>query len=1002
MAEMNAQGYAPEEAAQRMSVAEGFSVELVAAEPLVRQPVAIDFDNQGRLWALQYLQYPNPAGLKRVKVDRYSRTTYDRVPKPPPYGPKGADRLTILEDTDGDGRVDKAKDFVSGLNLATGFAFGRGGVFVLQTPYLLFYPDRDRDDIPDSNPEVLLTGFGMQDSSSLANSLVWGPDGWLYGAHGTNITASIRGIKFEQGLWRYHPERNDFELFCEGGSNMWGLDFDRDGNLLAGTNYGGYLMFHAVQGAYFQKSFAKHGELHNPFAFGYFGHVPHKNFQGGHVTVGGFLYQADAFPSRFRDKYISVDTLGHAARWHHVTPNASTLQSENGGLLLQANDTWFAPSDCTLGPDGAVYIADWHDQRTAHPDPDATWDRRNGRVFRLKWNAAKPVEHFDPDALSTDQLIHTLKSSNEWHVRRARQVLAVRREPSVAANLKETVLTSKDESHVLQALWTLATIGQFDDPIGNELLDHSAANIRSWAIRLLGDTKQVSKQTWQKMILLAESESSPVVVSQLAASAKRLPAEQCIPIARAIAARSEFQSDPYIPLLTWWAIEHHAISGVDEVLQAFANPPAWKSPMLSEMILGRLMRRYAGDGSSAGLRACAVLLAAAPDDSKRRQMITNLDAGLKLLGRKKTPRLPLPENRLAIKQVDRPHVVDPLNEIPSELANALDNLWSEQTTDALTIRVSARLGNRSALHRAVALAADKIPTEQRLQMMAILQELGDTETCFEAGMQFVGNAEPDVIRIAALKMLARVSDERITKHLLLVYQDMSESLRMHACDVLLGRAESALAFLQAIDRGKFPAEEVTVDQLRRVALHQDEKIDALVQKHWGNFQAGTHEEKLAEIRRIRNDLRAGSGNTSQGKLAFKKHCATCHKLFDDGNEIGPDLTTANRTDRDFLLVSIVDPNAQIRKEYLNYTVVTRDGRILTGLLAEQTRASVTVLDAKNQRTTIANDEVESMMVSSVSLMPEKTLNELTPQQTRDLFAYLQSRKEQDASEPNTR
>ena len=184
-----AQGYAPEEAVKRMTVADGFEVDLVAAEPLVRQPVAIDFDDRGRLWVLQYLQYPNPAGLKRVKVDRYSRTTYDRVPKPPPYGPNGADRLTILTDTDGDGRVDTSKDFVSDLNIATGFAFGYSGVFVLQTPYLLFYPDRNRDDIPDGDPEVLLKGFGMDDTSSLANSLVWGPDGWLYGTQGTNITA---------------------------------------------------------------------------------------------------------------------------------------------------------------------------------------------------------------------------------------------------------------------------------------------------------------------------------------------------------------------------------------------------------------------------------------------------------------------------------------------------------------------------------------------------------------------------------------------------------------------------------------------------------------------------------------------------------------------------------------------------------------------------------------------------------------------------------------------
>src|ERR1043165_9080523 len=136
---LQAQGYAPKIAPTKMSVADGFEVSLVASEPLLRQPVCIEFDDRGRLWVVQYLQYPNPAGLKRVKVDRYSRTVYDRIPEPPPKGPRGADLWTILEDTDGDGVADRAHDFVNGLNLATSIAFGYGGVFVMQAPYLLFY-----------------------------------------------------------------------------------------------------------------------------------------------------------------------------------------------------------------------------------------------------------------------------------------------------------------------------------------------------------------------------------------------------------------------------------------------------------------------------------------------------------------------------------------------------------------------------------------------------------------------------------------------------------------------------------------------------------------------------------------------------------------------------------------------------------------------------------------------------------------------------------------------
>ena len=320
---VQAQGFAPAKAAGRMSVADGLEVRLVAAEPLIRQPVAIEFDDRGRLWVIQYMQYPNPAELKRVAVDRYSRTVYDRIPDPPPRGPKGADRITILEDTDGDGRADRSRDFVTGLNLASSLAFGYGGVFVIQVPYLLFYPDRDHDDRPDGDPEVLLSGFGMEDAHSVANSLTWGPDGWLYGLQGSTVTARVRGIEFQQGVWRYHPTSKRFELFCEGGGNMWGLDFDRHGQLFASTNVGGFVMLHGVQGGYYWKSFGKHGPLHNPYTFGYFDHVRHNGVSGGHVSVGGLFYEADALPPVWRGpvhrrrpaRPCGARARGHAARF---------------------------------------------------------------------------------------------------------------------------------------------------------------------------------------------------------------------------------------------------------------------------------------------------------------------------------------------------------------------------------------------------------------------------------------------------------------------------------------------------------------------------------------------------------------------------------------------------------------------------------------------------------------------------------------------------------------
>ena len=255
------------------------------------------------MWVIQYLQYPTPAGLKPVKVDRYLRTKYDRVPEPPPRGPRGADRITILEDTDGDGHADVRRTSSTGLNLASALAIGNGGVYVGQSPYLLFYPDRDGDDVPDGDPEVLLSGFGMEDAHAVVNSLQWGPDGWLYGAQGSTVTADIRGIGFQQGIWRYHPRTKRFELFSEGGGNTWGLDFDRHGNAIAGTNYGDVVCLHQCGGLLRQRLRQARPAAQSVHLRLLRARASH-GYSGGHVTCGGIVYQGGAYPETFRGAYI--------------------------------------------------------------------------------------------------------------------------------------------------------------------------------------------------------------------------------------------------------------------------------------------------------------------------------------------------------------------------------------------------------------------------------------------------------------------------------------------------------------------------------------------------------------------------------------------------------------------------------------------------------------------------------------------------------------------------
>jgi putative membrane-bound dehydrogenase-like protein len=950
----SAQGFAPDEAVRRMKLPPGFEAKLVASEPDIAQPVCIEFDDRGWLWVIQYLQYPNPAGLNRVKVDRYSRTVYDKIPEPPPHGPKGSDRITIMDQFDENGRAHRFKDFVNGLNLTSGLAFGHGGVFVLQIPYLLFYPDRNHDDIPDSDPEVLLSGFGMEDAHSVANSLTWGPDGWLYGCQGSTVTAHIRGIEFQQGVWRYHPITHKFELFCEGGGNSWGLDFDEDGNLIYSTNLGPYRMLHGVQGGYYWKSFGKHGALHNPYTYGYFDHVPYSNFTGGHVTDGGIIYQGDQFPVEFRGKYIANDLLGHAVQWHNLQRNGSTFNASYGGELLTPNDTWFAPSDLTMGPDGSLYVADWYDKRTAHPDPDADWDRSNGRVYRIQFTGTNAnIQHRNLVGMSSKELVGLLGDSNDWYVRKARRMLADRRDKSIIPALRKAVLQSTNDHLALESLWALYVSGGFDDEFSASLVNHRSPQIRSWAVRLAGDDAKAVPG----ILSLATRETDVMVRSQMASTAKRLPREG-LAIVGVLAKHDNDVKDPYIPLLLWWAVEAHCVGHVAQCIDLFASVDSWNHPMISETITPRLMRRFAAEGTTATLNGCAAILKNAPKKNHD-AMLAALNEGLQEC-----------TNKLAA------------------VATLVGQL-SNDSSNVTAIQIAARLGQSSARKQAVEIATnDQAPKANRIAMLKLLADLAPAN-CESAILPLVKVTQPESVQIGALEVLQHFDKPEITTTILTNYSKMTEPVRSRARDLLLTRKASALALLQEVDTGKMEAKEIPLDQLRRVSLHNDQILNELVRKHWGNVTGGTPEEKLAVVRRFNNDLRAFSGDPARGHDLFIKTCSVCHQLFGEGTPVGPDLTHANRQDRDFLLVSIVDPSAVIRKEYLNYNVELKDGSVLSGLIVEQTPNNIVLAVAKNERTTINRSQIMSLRESSVSLMPEGLLQPLKPQELRDLFSYLQ-------------
>jgi putative membrane-bound dehydrogenase-like protein len=958
-------GFTPEEAARRMVVPEGFHVEVFAAEPQVRQPVTATFDERGRLWVIEYLQYPNPAGLKPVSVDQYLRTEYDRFPDPPPRGPRGADRIKILEDSDGDGRADKVTVFVEGLNLASALAVGHGGVFVGQAPYLLYYPDRDRDDRPDSDPEVLLTGFGLQDAHATVNSMTWGPDGWLYGAQGSTVTARIRGLEFQQGIWRYHPSTRRFELFGEGGGNTWGLDFDAEGNAFGSSN-GAYIAFHMEQGGYYVKGFAKHGPLHNPRTYGYFGPIAYDGPKhGGHVTPGGIIYQGDAYPPEYRGTFIGGNLLSNTVYWHNLKRTGSTFTGRHGGTLINARDTWFRPIDLLLGPDACVYVVDWYDRRAAHLDPRDTWDRTNGRIYRIVLGDRGMVAPFDLSRMSSDELVDLRTSANDWYPREARRILAERRDPSIVARLKELLRKDDDSTLAVRDLWALNASGGIDDALAIELLGHPVPAVRTWSVRLLGDDQKSSPAIRSALNGLAATEKEPAVRAQLAASCQRWPADISLPILDALLAHDEDVRDEHIPLMLWWAVERKMREDQDGVVAMLANASVQKRGLVREFILERAARALSSENSDAGFDFCARLLDAAPSQAEADRIVAGIALGLE--GRR-------------------------LSQVPHAMAGPLSRLWSkEQPRPSVPlIRFAARLGSADALAAAHArLIEASAPRSERTAILELLGQIASPSS--EPILLGLLDDRDPAVQAATVSALAGFPRSEVAQGLLARYSKASSAVRERILGLLVSRASWAATLLDAMEHGTIPARDLSLGHVQGLVRLGDSRLAERLEAKWGKVPRPGSPAKTQRIAEVRGLLPEGDkGNAKRGQPIFQEHCAVCHRLFGQGESIGPELTGADRGNLDFLLTSLVDPSTSIRKEYQSQTLALQDGRILTGLIVDENDQTVTLLNSDRQRTVVPRSEIEEMKPSEVSLMPEGLLDKLPEPQIRDLFRYLQS------------
>lgn len=968
-----------------LAVSDDLEVDLLLQEPTVANPVHVTFDERGRLWVTQYRQYPLPAGLRLLSRDSVWRNVYSPpFAPPPPHAPdspfRGLDKITIHEDVDHNGTFDKTTTFVEGLNLATASLPGRGGVFVLNPPYLLFYADRDGDDVPDSQtPEILLSGFGFEDSHALANSLRWGPDGWIYATQGSTVSSAVvtydkDGKPIEdrpvvrsmgQNVWRYDPDRRIYEIYAEGGGNAFGIEIDKKGRVFSGHNGGDTRGFHYVQGGYYQKTFGKHGQLSNPYAFDYLrpmGANPSERF-----THTFCLYEASALPARYHGVMFSLNPLGHQVVLSEVSSDRSSWQTQDIGFAVRSGSEershWFIPVDAQIGPDGAIYLADWYAMQANHyRNHEGQTNPDLGRVYRLRGHEYRPVGPIDFAEATSDELVdELLASDNRWRRQTALRLLADRRDKIVIPRLWSLVQRESGQT-ALEAFWALHASGGLTRDRLAMGLTHDDPHVRRWALHLLGDEPAWASSLGSRLQQLAQEEPHPETRCQLAATLRRLPAEVAVPVIFDMLQRTGDAADIFIPGMLWWALEAHA-GRPDAIFRELADSARWSRDFTfgGETIPQNLMRRFALTGKQADLGRCAQLLKLAPNADWRDDLV----------------------EAFATAYAGRT-----LPQLPDALAGELSK--SHGVFAQLT---AIRRNDMAAITEGIAsLTAAGGSDDVRIATIQALADVrADPAVMLPALNALLSGDAAEPVKGAVLLALQRYPGPEIGSQILATWDQLPPGARETAVQVLASRRDWADDLLMAFDAGQIDKYYLDGELAARLRRFPDASIQQSLDK-LASVPHASISELEAKIEELAMMVKEEEGSPLEGRKLFhgKMSCGKCHRLFDQGEDIGPDLTSYNRSDVARMLLALVNPNAEIREGFEVYTVLTTDGLMLQGFKVDENDQVLVIRGSDGSTQTIAKKDIDEVIPNTASIMPEGLLDTATEDEIRDLFAFLLS------------
>ena len=940
--------YSPAEAIERMTVPEGFRVELVAAEPDIVNPVAFTFDDQGRIWVTESIEYPRSSAGK------------------------GRDRIKILADTTGDGRADKVTVFADDLNIPSAIAVGYGGVWVMNAPDLLFFKEENGKAL---SRQTVVTGFGRTDTHELPSSLTWGPDGWLYGLNGVfnhcHIKSAGKEYKFNCALYRIHPRTHHFEVFCEGTSNPWGLVWDPLGSAIVSTcHWAKDHVFHFVETGYYQRQ----AGAYPPYTMK-IGSISDHGHQKTAYCGLAYLDSA-AYPEEYRDRLYIGNIHGGCINVDYLSRNGSTYLSREAPDFLTAHDAWFMPVSQKVGPDGCLYILDWYDKyhcsQDARRDP-AGVDRGKGRLYRIRYKNSPRAAPFNLLKESDTALVERLASPNIFFRQRAQRILAERNHTDALSRLEELVIDgAQPRTARMHALWSIISAAPLRTEFHERLLTNVDPALRAWGVRAAGNMRAVSPAIRTRIESMVY-DGAPDVQLQVAIAARKLASADPLPLLVNIAASCDH--DKLIPHIVWPNLHPLLKSDGQRFVELFAHCDLRHAPGLRK-ITPRAFDRILDNGSESFPAAASLLAHTARQDAACAQACLAQVAG----------------NLKAMPETQRA-------ELRTALAPTLAGIQDDSTQPLLArtaqlIAAQLGLGSVSGSDVQSIWLDQQQPTPVRLQALDVLVAMKD-DRLVTTLPSILANEDVDFL-IHVLPELGRLDDPKIATVMLTHYQSAAPEVRPLIVDLLMQREPWTDRLLAQIKEGKLPRSTLDASHLRKIMATNDRLAIWFVEKTWGKLRADRNPAREQVVARTLDLLYNSEGDPRAGELVFRKTCAQCHKIHGEGYSVGPDLTGNGRGSFQQLVSNVLDPSLVIGPGYQTTLVMTDDGRNLTGIPVEDNDRQVVLRLPGGKTQAIPRNSIAFIKKHSLSMMPEGIEATLSEQELADLFSFLSFDKHPDA------